>query len=354
MARRRRGVARILRRRRQVRGRPASWRGHRAGWIGSAGAGFRRDLVRGQCPDARPDGDDRDERRLQGVTDAPGSLARPEGCRRRRGRPGRGPGPDRRAGASDAVRPSRSPGRRQRGLRGPARAASAAERPPSSSGSRGAARHHSGTASRSSASPRGSGAEPSACARSRARAGSGSQPRAATCSRATGARCERRPRVWPARGERRRGPRLGREISCCEADSNTPFRAGRCRCRVPSPFTGSVHGASGCAREDDGARRRPTDGTRIRRRRGHRRTARSLRSSTAAPAESRGAVSGAWGRSRSLGGRRARCPRAEPSTSGGPARPAAHRHGPHRDDPRRNARRRETGCAKAAPYHWRP
>ena len=80
-----------------------------------------RGVVRRPGADARPDRDDRDHGRLQGLADAPRLAARPQGRVGRRGASDRRSGSDRGGGARDAVRPPRHPGRRRRDVRRPTR-----------------------------------------------------------------------------------------------------------------------------------------------------------------------------------------------------------------------------------------
>jgi hypothetical protein len=134
------GAARILRERRRVRGRAASWHRHRARHGSRVPrARIRHGDVRRVDPRERPHGHDRGGR-VQGDADASRSVA----CPSRRGGLGRrrsgGARSDRRAGVRRALCAFGHSGRRRRDVRRPARAPSASWRSPPSHRARGAAR----------------------------------------------------------------------------------------------------------------------------------------------------------------------------------------------------------------------
>jgi hypothetical protein len=123
MAGRRPDPARVLARGQPVRRRSASRHRHRhRGRCPGAGAGDRRGYVRGIRTDARPHRHDLDCGWVQGFADAPGAIAREEGCARRRGRRDCAPGTVGRGRVRQRLRPSWRARRRDRELRGPTHA----------------------------------------------------------------------------------------------------------------------------------------------------------------------------------------------------------------------------------------
>ena len=251
LARRRSRAAGVRRRERQVRGGAASRnrRRSRRRTIGSCSR-LGRGHVRRLRPHERPDRDDHDRRRVQGLAHAPRHVAR----RARRARHcGRG---DRRAGtvggrgARRAVPPPRDQARLRRRLRRPSHAASAAECPQPSSGTRGAAR----TSTAARACGRTGRCQPPDGAFGRASgravvgrgAGAGGQRCGGVCCCATHSGC-----AWA----HRRLPRRRRSASANVRSSHSGWacrnecRAGRHRvvARLPRERYTS-HGAVACTR----------------------------------------------------------------------------------------------------------
>ncbi len=244
LARGRRDPARVLRRRRPVRGRAAPWRRPRTrrrdvgARAGSGGGDVRRNRA-----DPRADGHDPDVGGLQGVAHAPRRAAGAARCGRGRRRPDRRAGAVRDSRACRPVRASRdSHGRRH--LPRSTVAASATGRRDPSAGARGAARtcsHASGARARAAArrAARSSGAGRFTSSSCRPCAAPASDAAAVT------ARSSRPRRL----GASRRAPfcAAGRrfELSASPRSRGRPSRARRPHARFGAGSRGALLGRAG-------------------------------------------------------------------------------------------------------------